>query len=233
MPPRGGAFTGIVASAGTTVPADPAPLVLYNFEEWPSVSRGTHTVASIACALDPGDPRDTTQAKFGGASVHRATQVTFAAPLALLGDFAIQFWVRWPTGTAEGFVFALDNMYLQFYVGHPDVLYYTTTAGYSAILYIANRSDVNSGDTPALGDDQWHHVSVQRSAGYLAVYLDGTLWSDPNANAYFPDPVTATATGLQLASGGFGGWIDDFRIVDGRASLRVPIAPYPPFVPPL
>lgn len=108
--------------------------------------------------------------------------------------------------------------------------------GFSLYLQYFIRWGLNSNSTilsAAMPYQAWTHIAVSRSSNTIRLFVDGTVQASTfDTNAYTGDAHTLLLGGGP-SIGGFGGWIDDFRLTVGAgagrytANFTPPTAPFP------
>lgn len=189
---------------------------------------GNHTWTAVSNAQI-----DTSQSKFGGASVQLAggtDSVTGdgSADFAFgTGDFTIDLWF-FPTDVTT------DAQAL--YEGRP-----TATNGFYPSIQLADGNKVkfrvNGADvivgTTILAASAWYHVAVTRSGTSTKLFLngvqEGSTWTD-TSNYISAGASTPTIGRNRVVAAPFIGWIDELRVVKGSAmwtaNFTPPAAPY-------
>ena len=113
--------------------------------------------------------------KFGQArdldGVDDAIQLPFAESLAVgAGDFTAMAWIRYGASTANQAIFwgyginEFSQFWLRAEPGDSRIRGLITTGGQTASV----------ATTKAYNDNAWHHVALQRKAGTLSIWVDGT-----------------------------------------------------------
>jgi sialidase-1 len=113
--------------------------------------------------------------KFGQArdldGVDDAIQLPFAESLAVgAGDFTAMAWIKYGTSTANQAIFwgyginDFSQFWLRAEPGDSRIRGLITTGGNTAAV----------ATTKAYNDNAWHHVALQRKAGTLSIWVDGT-----------------------------------------------------------
>lgn len=173
---------------------------------------------------------DAAQSKFGGSSIlfprtgpypdyaqmvtdDGATDTDFAFGT---GDYSIDFWVRFNDITTTDRIIEGWGALLQIVSG-PVLRVFDGTFG--AIITGASTLATNT----------WYHVALIRASGTTRLFLDGVQEGSDAANSG-----DYSGGGPLFISGtnGFGGWIDEFRVLKGAAAwssdFTPPSTPYLP-----
>jgi len=158
--------------------------------------------------------------KFGASSVYfpggpgAYLQIADSADWNLLADYTIDFWVRLPSATANETFYNQDD----------------GSGNYVTLMWDqiddSKLKWFHSGGTSLSGAvsmtaDIWHHVAVTREDNTAYLFFDGTLIDSGPDTTGVPDiaaPVIITASANA-------GWLDEFRIVKGRAAWTANFTP--------
>lgn len=173
---------------------------------------------------------DTAQSKFGGASGlfdgtgDYLSTVDSAEHDFGSGDFTIDCWVRFPTGTLSGtetIAAKLTGTTGWILRLQPDTefrLFHSTTGSVSVAL--------------SLAADTWYHLACVRNGSNIMFFKHGVQQgTSQTANAtYDGGAVGLTVGAYSSGTGPFNGWMDELRIVKGTAvwtsNFTVPDAPH-------
>jgi hypothetical protein len=155
----------------------------------------------------------TAQSKFGGASAlfdgNDFVSVANSEALAFgSGDFTIEFWI-YPLTTPV------------FVLGYGDA---ATAPGSAWSFHSGGTWDFYHSDDqsvsltpPSLALNAWNHVSVVRTGGDIVLFLDGIEVDRETIGGASINTVTSPLKIGAYAFGGTDGYIDDLRILKGRA----------------
>ena len=161
---------------------------------------------------------DTAQAKFGTSSILFDSISTVFVPDSSdfnFGDgpFTIDFWARFSGIAADRALFGQVISGTSYYS-----LYWTTSN-------VLTFKSVNGGDSLTVGKswspsiDTWYHIAVVREGNVFTLYVNGQSIGSETQAFTMPD----VANDLRIGEGYSGsllfmyGWIDEFRIVKGKA----------------
>jgi hypothetical protein len=160
---------------------------------------------------------DTAQSKFGSASIlldgtgDRVTAADSADWDFGTGDFTIEAWIRFN-----------DNTNNQAIISHGDL---STTGFYFEILgggagpersFILGGSSGSGAAT--FNNATWYHVAFIRSGTTVTLYLDGVSKATATNSSNISGATGSLFLGaLTDSSRHFNGWIDEVRVVKGRA----------------
>ncbi|MCD9024303.1 LamG domain-containing protein [Cohnella silvisoli] len=147
------------------------------------------------------------------------------------GDFTIDFWMRPNSFAALGYVFGSADVN----TAYGSIGVATTTTPRIRLIYHkqGDPSQITADGTTSLNTATWYHVAIVKYGEYLKLYLNG------NAE------ISVLAQGMQIqrclnkfaigrageyTSNNFNGWIDEFRVVKGKAmytaNFTPPVAEY-------
>jgi hypothetical protein len=170
----------------------------------------------------------TAESKFGGASLALdgdGDYVSTTAPIELgSGDFTIEAWVfvdSESSGTRP-----IASAYDLAPTPTPFAKWLFYVAGDETLSFLAENAGQNQWTLQCVGaevpTDQWVHVAVTRSNGSLRLFVDGVEDTPSVTNADLNIPsADITAVGKLVENGAgaahFAGYIDEFRIVKGKA----------------
>ncbi len=125
------------------------------------------------------------------------------------GDFTIEGWFKY-TGTYS------SSTYLGF-VGTDTTSGITFYIGSNAIRYAPqNASSVAIAGIGALQSNTWQHLAIQRQAGTMRVFVNGTSVGSVSAANNFPAQ-NFVIGGDGSSAGRFTGYVDDVRVTPGVA----------------
>ena len=172
---------------------------------------------------------DTAQSKFGSSSLlldgtGDSVSLDGSEDFAFgIGDFTVDCWVRPTLGAVSAIIDFGEFNNTNFEV------YYLIGGG---LFFYAAGADRISGGVSVNGG-QWNHIAVARASGQTRLYLNGVqvgaAYADSNNYTNVPSYPVIGDDGL----GGFGvtGWIDEVRVIKGRAAFppggfSVPTAAY-------
>jgi sialidase-1 len=165
--------------------------------------------------------------KFGSALTLNGTNGSVELPYTPAtalgsGDFTISTWLKYSaTGSSA------DQVLLWAYgVGASERQIWIRAQPSKDWLYAAFETDVatttiaapDSSSAVAFGDNQWHHIALERSGGTLSLIVDGaTLGSAsvPAGSVTYPDAFAVDGFQLGAKPGGsdpLNGSLDEFRI---------------------
>lgn len=156
---------------------------------------------------------DNAQSKFGGTSLFcdgdhyiHSGSASFQFP----GDYTIDFWFRYPSGSGSGTFY--DS---RLFNADPSGLIIYLSAGYVKVGWEANAQIIAA--TTYAAPDTWHHVVLARSGSSTKLFLNGV-----QEGSTWEGLVNLTSTRVLLGvnisvSSNFYGWIDELRIVKGKA----------------
>jgi len=140
------------------------------------------------------------------------------------GDFTVEFWMNWISGTDRG-IFAVNS-------GSTNGINILVGASGPLRVYIGTNASPLLDSTISPTANTWQHVAVVRNAGTLTIYMDGQARGSANWS-------TANAGDLSTASVGaafgnnrfFNGYLDDVRVTRGlaryTANFTPPVAAFP------
>jgi hypothetical protein len=187
----------------------------------------TDSSASALSATAAGNVQiDTSQSKFGGASIQfdgTGDYLQYNAPAGLAygtGAFTIDFWLRLSSSAGNNAI--LDT--------RPSV---TNTAPYFVIYLFTNKMKFHSNgveisSTTTLSTNTWYHVAITRSGSTVRLFINGTeeasgTYSN-NFAAVANRPILG-AEGFNLGNGSLPGWIDEFHVQKGTAKWTANFTP--------
>lgn len=155
---------------------------------------------------------DTAQSKFGGASAlfdGTGDYLTLADSADWdfgTGDFTIDFWVQF-NSAVTGQTFIDRNNGVQFSVQFQG----------GNLQTVINAVAVYSNAWAPLANT-WYHIAVTRNGSNLRMFVDGTQIGTTQSNSSDIQGTDGIVIGgIKAASALFNGWIDELRIIKGRA----------------
>lgn len=130
-----------------------------------------------------------------------------------LGDFTIEFWLKWESRTWN-----IPNVLVVNTVGNILTVGEVGYGNGDRVRY--NHPPVNIISNTSVTDGQWHHCAICRKDGIFYMFIDGILDTVDNANT----SVSINYSGNYIFFGGelgttnyFKGWMDEFTFVKGKA----------------
>jgi hypothetical protein len=178
---------------------------------------------------------DTAQKKFGTASglfdgtSDKLTVPDDAAWSFSNGNFTIDCWIRFPSGTSTGVTYAVCGQRTDatsFWTFKVYLNGASSIIGFEAIT--GGTWDIVVNDTCTMTTDTWYHIAIARSGSTndtanWHIFLDGTkLTNSLSLGSYGCTILNSTGT-LNIAynegvtGNAFPGWIDEFRFSKGVA----------------
>jgi hypothetical protein len=136
--------------------------------------------------------------------------------LTFAGDFTVDLWF-YPNDFANGANF--------FNSGSNDLIIYMPAIGGPGgpIDVYMNASAITG--TTSLATGQWYHVALTRASGTVYLFVNGVLQGTYASSATIPC-ATAAWIGAHFSGGQLtGGWIDEFRIINGSAAWTANFTP--------
>jgi phage tail P2-like protein len=167
---------------------------------------GNHTWTANSGALD------TSQFKFGSASVKNPIIAGDGALVWGTSDFTVDFWVNIDSsqaGTGSANLFELNPNYIVYYASNV-LQFYSAGTGYFGATTVSFNV--------------WHHIALTRQGSNHYLFLDGQLqanWS--NAVDYGTSPAGYPIIGESAHY--LVGWIDELRILTGSAAWTSSFTP--------
>lgn len=178
---------------------------------------------------------DTAQHKFGGASIlsdgkSDALRLADSDDWFLdTGDFTIDCWVRFSTVPANDeyqFIltqYASDASRYTFYVSKPSGIFKLNFASFGG------SGNINiSRNTPNFAANTWYHFAITRAGQSFKLFMNGAQLSTeylssnsiPNVSGYMYVGVRDSSLNQSIK-----GWIDELRIVKGKAVWTASFTP--------
>jgi Concanavalin A-like lectin/glucanases superfamily len=183
----------------------------------------TESMAGLTASVSGNAQIDTAQSKFGGASAlfdGTGDGISFAIASSIDVDneffFTIECWVRIDTAVAgNGVVLrgvsGTGNYPYEFWYDNS-----TTKLGIRGVY--SNSSTWGWQTSGAITKGQWYHMAMTRSGATIKAYIDGVVIGTTSAVALPLFACTTMWIGMSsTGSGPLKGWIDEVRIVKGRA----------------
>lgn len=183
-------------------------------------STSTKTITASATEIS------TAQSKFGGASGLFSGGYLSAQSNAGfgfgVGDFTVEFWLYYTGGNGYVFFWGNNQGFDQY------ISYGLNNSTKQPFLW--NEGNVLTTST-AITNNTWQHHAVVRSAGTIAIYLDGVQLNSGSFGANI-----GSSRPFRIGDNGFGdqttsGYIDEFRVTKGvaryTAAFNPPTAPFP------
>ena len=173
-----------------------------------------HTITAAGSAA-----HDTAQAKFGassilfGGAIGDYLSIPDHANFNLGTDsFTIDFWVRFASVGPSKFVRQIgtegaDSGYIFEYIHATTVLRFAN--------HVSGTSTAIISKTWAPAQDTWYHIACVRSGDNWALYVNGRMLGTETDST----SISNSAEAFQIGSpnSGFSGWMDEFRLVIGKA----------------
>ena len=216
------------SSAAVTPGAAPIPAILLHFDGADGSTTFTDfSPNALPVAAGGGAEISTAESKFGGASLalDGSAFVSTTAPITLgAGSFTVEAWVfvdSESSGTRP-----IASAYDLAPTPTPFAKWLFYVAGDETLSFLAENAGQNQWTLQCVGaevpTDQWVHVAVTRSNGSLRLFVDGVEDTPSVTNADLNIPsADITAVGKLVENGAgaahFAGYIDEFRIVKGKA----------------
>lgn len=183
---------------------------------------------------------DTTQYKFGGASLlvdgnsDYLTLIDSADWNFANGNFTIDCWLRFNTiEITQHFCGGYIDDNNRWFLGMDGD---TTTVYFFVVLASSAIININGAWSPSA--NTWYHLAVVRgwsgNANDYAITVNGSSVATGTDDSTFPDYASLFAVGTGGATGGFvsyfDGWIDEFRVSKGiarwTANFTSPVSAY-------
>jgi hypothetical protein len=223
----------LTAIAGTTVLTCQSPTFVDNSSNRSAITAAGNSRPSQTnpFGFTAGAKTSYTPAVYGGSMYFDGTGDFLSVPNSsafTLGtnSFTIEFWL-YPIAATTGWV-----------LGKGDA---ATAAGSTLSFYLAGTNwEFYSGSStlgltkPTLAANTWQHVAVVRNSTTITIYLNGTSVSSLSVGT---TSINTTTQPVQLGSystGGYNGYVSNFRIVNGAAlytsSFVPPTAPLTPII---
>jgi hypothetical protein len=172
----------------------------------------------------------TAQSKFGGSSISfNATTSTYLSSkgpsvVAALdsGDFTIEFWVYFNTGTVA------SRILLDYRPSSTEGVYPTIYVNASSqLIYYTSSSDRITGGTLSAGS--WIHIALCRANGNTKLFINGTqsgsTYTDTNNYLSATERPFVGMSSRTPNDGLLNGYIDDLRVTRGYARYTTNFAP--------
>lgn len=137
-------------------------------------------------------------------------------------NFTIDFWVRFPSITAEYFLFGQFVNSSNFVIcltqdtgdGARGLIFYVKSGGTIITLYYSNAGQ------GVLSANTWLHLALVRNGTSFVVYLDGVpiTWTTHTAIGNLPNLASTWRIGARQDSAAYlNGYISHFRVTNGEA----------------
>ena len=166
-----------------------------------------HTVTAAGTAQ-----HDTAQYKFGPTSMLFESGSNYLSisdhnDFYLSSSFTIDFWVRW--GTVG------NSIFIEQYAASGDSWYFQYVSD-SLNFYVRNGASnemLSASWTPS--DSVWYHIAVLKVSTDLLFFVNGILIDTKTPSL----EITNSAHDIKIGRNGTGGsmWLDEFRLVNGKA----------------
>lgn len=191
----------------------------------------TESMAGLTATVSGNAQIDTAQSKFGGASAlfdGTGDGISFAIASGIDVDneffFTIECWVRIDAAVAgNGIILngvsGTGNYPYQFWYDNS-----TTKLGIRGVY--SNASTWGWQTSAAITKGQWYHMALSRSGATLRAFVDGVLIGSEGTVSL--GLITCTTMWIGMLSTGAAplkGWIDEVRIVKGRAVYKDAFTP--------
>jgi len=178
-----------------------------------------NSISAKTVTSNGGAQIDTGQSKFGVASalfdgVDESLSLADSTDWDYAGDFTIDFWIRWNTvETMDIFEFgdfnANKGILMEYGAG-------------SVSVYFNGSVKIAGSWTPSAS--VWYHVALARSGTALKLFVDGVvIGSETDSTS-----IDSGTAGIKIGAGltrFFDGWIDEFRVIKGRAEYTGTFSP--------
>lgn len=163
----------------------------------------------------------TTKSKFGGASLRPRTSVstgTISTPVhpdfLLTGDFTIECWINADSFANEGYIYSRGTT---LYLG----------LGPNTFSFRGGTTQ-NGSVAHSLAAGQWHHIAMVRRGTDLMLFANGVLLQNKTGTSGVAGQnghAFAIGSYTSLSGYSFQGYIDEFRLVRGKALYTANFTP--------
>jgi hypothetical protein len=133
----------------------------------------------------------------------------------LSGSFTIDFWARW--GTVG------NSIFIEQYAASGDSWYFQYVSD-NLNFYVRNGASdelLSASWTPS--DSVWYHISVLKASADLLFFVNGILIDTKTPSL----EIANSAHAIKIGRNGTGGnmWLDEFRLVNGKAMWTTEFVP--------
>lgn len=149
-------------------------------------------------------------------------------------DFTIDFWMKRGRVSSSGTEYILGQSDSAVTSSTVSFIFTITSANIIRFhLYYGGTSSTVYASTSTISDMNWHHICAVRNGQNIYLYVDGVVWASGTIGTNSINSSTYSLSIGRLgdyASNYFNGYIDEFRIVNGKAeytsAFTPPTTPY-------